>query len=49
MMPMLFWYPMIVWAGMVGVALEQSMHTAHKPDGQAGRRKTHRRNESRLI
>jgi hypothetical protein len=41
MMPMLFWYPMIVLVGMMGVALEQSVQTAPKPNDQAGRRKTH--------
>jgi hypothetical protein len=40
-MPMLFWYPMIVWAGMMGVALEQSMRTPSKGADAARRHRTH--------
>jgi hypothetical protein len=38
-MPMLFWYPMIVWSSMIGLALERAQPRAHRapqPDNNAG-------------
>ena len=40
-MPLLFWYPMIVWSSMVGLALE-SASAATQAHAQTQRRETPR-------